>query len=87
MHLAQALSQGGQPGVDYLRKRLEGSRGDHTISDIVFVFELMARQGTYDVAADKVLMDVITQAIPRVKNSFWRQNSEAALGRIRAHKQ
>jgi hypothetical protein len=43
----------------------------------------MSRYKSYNVAADTDLMKVITAAVARVKDPFWKKTSEQSLDEIR----
>jgi hypothetical protein len=82
IHLATPFAKEGQSVVGFLKARLTAATGDLTIRDILLVFSEMSRGKSYNVAGDADLMKVITEAVDRVKDPFWKKTSEQSLGEI-----
>jgi hypothetical protein len=80
--LAAAYAMEGKKAVPFLKQKLAAAKYDLTIKDIMKVFEEMARRGTYDVAGDAELMDIMTYAIPRIKTRGWEVNARESLSVI-----
>jgi hypothetical protein len=83
IHLATPFAKEGQSVVGFLKEKLTAATGDLTIRDILLVFSDMSRYKSYNVAADTDLMKVITAAVARVKDPFWKKTSEQSLDEIR----
>jgi hypothetical protein len=72
------LRKKGREAAGLLKEKLSHSRSDATTRDILFVFEQMAIQKSYDVAGDRDLMNVMDAAVSRTKDPFWKkQNGQA----------
>jgi hypothetical protein len=82
-YLAEPFAREGAGIVGFLKNKLSLASDDGTIRDVVLVFKEMSRQRTYNVAGDTELMKVITEAVDRVKDPFWKKTSEQFLGEIR----
>ncbi|MGH6755568.1 MAG: hypothetical protein ACREDP_25765, partial [Bradyrhizobium sp.] len=83
IYLATPFAQEGKSVVGFLKAKLLAARGDLTITDILLVFEEMSRAQTYNVGGDDDLMKVITDAVGRVKDAFWKKTCEQSLSEIR----
>ena len=83
IHLATPFAKEGRSVVGFLKTKLTAATGDLTIRDILLVFSEMSRSKSYDVAGDADLMKVITEAVDRVKDPFWKKTSEQSLSEIR----
>jgi hypothetical protein len=83
IHLATPFAKEGQSVVGFLKAKLTAATGDLTIRDILLVFSEMSRRKSYNVAGDTDLMKVITEAVDRVKDPFWKKTSEQSLEEIR----
>jgi hypothetical protein len=82
-YLAEPFAREGAGIVGFLKNKLSLASDDGTIRDVVLVFKAMSRQRTYNVAGDTELMKVISEAVGRVKDPFWKKTSEQFLGEIR----
>jgi hypothetical protein len=82
-YLAESFAREGAGIVGFLKNKLSLASDDGTIRDVVLVFEEMSRQRAYNVAGDTDLMKVITEAVDRVKDPFWKKTAEQSLGEIR----
>lgn len=83
IHLAIPFAKEGKTVTELLKEKLSATQSDLTIRDILFVFEEMSRQKTYNVAADNDLMKAINVAVMRVKDPFWKKSCEQSLEEIR----
>jgi hypothetical protein len=82
--LASPLAREGGRIVPFLKAKLENADDDSTVEDIVYVFAEMNVRGTYDVAADKSLMEELRLKVSRVKDPDWQNMIEKNLLEIRA---
>ena len=83
IHLATPFAKEGQSVVGFLKAKLTAATGDLTIRDILLVFLDMSRYRSYNVAGDTDLMKVITAAVDRMKDPFWKKTAEQSLDEIR----
>jgi hypothetical protein len=70
-YLAEPFARGGKSVADFLRSKLAQANDDLTVRDIVRVFEEMSRSGTYDVANDRELMQLISARAEAMKDAEW----------------
>jgi hypothetical protein len=82
-YFAESFAHEGAGIVGFLKNKLSLASDDGTIRDVVLVFKEMSKQQTYNVAGDTDLMKVITAAVDRVKDPFWKKTSEQSLAEIR----
>jgi len=82
-YLAEPFAREGGRIVGFLKAKLTAATSDLTIRDILLVFSEMSRRKSYNVAGDTDLMKVITEAVDRVKDPFWKKTSEQSLDEIR----
>lgn len=83
IHLATAFAKEGATAVGFLKAKLAAAKSDLTVRDILLVFEEMNRRRTYNVAGDSDLMSVITAAVGKVQDAFWKKTCEKSLSEIR----
>jgi len=81
-YLAKVFAREGSRIVQPLKAKLDRAENEATIRDIVFVFRDMNELGTYDVAADKPLLDELRVKVLSMKNSAWRKVCEGELDEI-----
>ena len=81
--MATPFAKEGQSVVGFLKAKLTAATGDLTIRDILLVFSDMSRYRSYNVAGDTDLMKVITAAVDRMKDPFWKKTAEQSLDEIR----
>jgi hypothetical protein len=65
-YLAEPIARQGGRAVTVLKAKLAEARSDHTIRDLLFVFDQMQALGSYDVHSDQELMKVISDAEGRL---------------------
>jgi len=82
IHLATPFAKEGEAVVGFLKAKLAAASGDLTIREILLVFSEMSRRKTYHVAGDADLMKVITEAVGRVKDPYWKKTAEKSLSEI-----
>lgn len=82
IHLAVPFAKKGREAAGLLKEKLSHSRSDATTRDILFVFEQMAIQKSYDVAGDRDLMKVMDAAVNRTKDPFWKKQNEQVYHEI-----
>jgi hypothetical protein len=87
MHLASAFASEGTSVVNPLRKKLENATRDKDVRDIVRVFRVMSDLATYNVAADKPLMQELRLKVSDMRDDFWRELAEENLAAIREKSQ
>lgn len=80
--LASPLAREGGRIVPFLKAKLESADDDSTVEDIVYVFAEMNVRGTYDLAADKSLMEELRLKVSRVKDPAWQNMIEKNLPEI-----
>jgi hypothetical protein len=80
--LASPLARQGGRIVLFLKAKLENADDDSTVEDIVYVFAEMNVRGTYDLAADKSLMEELRLKVSRVKDPAWQNMIEKNLPEI-----
>lgn len=81
--LASPLAREGGRIVPLLKAKLESADDDSTVQAIVYVFAEMNVRGTYDLAADKSLMEELRLKVSRVKDPAWQNMIEKNLPEIR----
>ena len=81
--LASPLAREGGRIVPLLKAKLESADDDSTVQTIVYVFAEMNVRGTYDLAADKSLMEELRLKVSRVKDPAWQNMIEKNLPEIR----
>jgi hypothetical protein len=82
MYFAGPFAQEGRRAVDFLKPKLDKATDDATIRDIINVFSEMKRRGTYEVAQDAALMQVIHASVGRIRNPFWKRFVEQIVSEI-----
>jgi hypothetical protein len=84
IYLARPFGAEGRKVVQPLSLALNQASDDGTIRDLVLVFSEMNSQMAYDVASDQQLMQILTEAVARMKNQGWKNISTKELQSIRA---
>ena len=79
IYIARPFATQGNLAADFLKTRLLQTKDDLTIRDIVFVFEEMNRQKTYNVRKDGDLMKLIKDRIDGMNNKDWKRTTEEML--------
>lgn len=82
MYFATPLAKEGHKAANFLRTKLPEATDDGTIRDIIMVFSEMQRQGTYPVASDRKLMQLIHSSAAKIKDAAWRQFVEQKVTEI-----
>ena len=82
LELATLFASKGTAIIKPLESKLNETNEDRTIRDIVFVFSEMSRQGTYEVASDKSLMDELQEKTNAIRDPTVRFTTEESLHRI-----
>lgn len=72
IYLAESFAKEGKKIVPFLKEKLETTKSDSTIRDIVYVCGWMQRLKTYDVASDSVLISLINRKTSEMHDAFWR---------------
>jgi len=73
----------GKAAVAFLLDQLTLTPDDKTVSDVLLIFEAMARLKTYSVRADIALMTTLTSRVSGMKDSFWRAEATRTLENIK----
>lgn len=73
LYLAGSFAVGGEPVATFLKQKLEQTRSDATVRDIVQVYAQMQRQRTYDVSGDLDLVQLLTNKVQAIRNDDWRK--------------
>ena len=81
--LAGPIAERGKAAVAFLLDQLTLTPGDKTVSDVLLIFEAMARLKTYSVRADIALMTTLTSRVSGMKDSFWRAEATRTLESIK----
>jgi hypothetical protein len=81
--LASPLAREGGRIVPLLKAKLESADDDSTVQAIVYVFAEMNVRGTYDLAADKSLIEELRLKVSRIKDPAWQNMIEENLPEIR----
>ena len=81
--LPSAFASEGSKIVQPLTQKLQSAENEMTIRDTILVFGAMSRSGTYDVAADKPLMEKLRAKVASMKD--WKDVCEKQLNEISAH--
>lgn len=76
---AYELTSAGKKAADFLIRRLESGEDEWTQEHIFLAFEVMAKQGSYDVKGDKALINKLKVAVAAMKNVHNREASQASL--------
>ena len=79
LELATLFASKGTAIIRPLEMKLNETRDDRTIRDIVFVFSEMSRQGTYDVASDKSLLNELQRKTSAIRDPTVRFITEESL--------
>jgi hypothetical protein len=72
LYLAESFAVGGEPIATFLKQKLEQTRSDTTVLDVIRVYAEMQRQGTYDVKGDKELMKLMGDRVQAIRDEYWR---------------
>jgi hypothetical protein len=82
LYLAQSFAVGGEPVAMFLKQKLEQTRSDTTVRDIIQVYRAMQYQGTYDVSGDMELIKLLTDKVQAIRNDDWRKYCTEILEEI-----
>lgn len=82
MYFVTPFAQEGRTAANFLRTKLLQTKDDGTIRDIIMVFSEMQRAGTYPVASDRELMQVIRNGAARITDTAWRHFVERRVNQI-----
>jgi hypothetical protein len=74
--LVAPLAREGGRIVPLLKAKLESTNDDSTVEAIIYVFKEMNDLGTYDVAADKSLMEELRLKVSGIKDPAWQIMTE-----------
>jgi hypothetical protein len=77
--LASPLARQGGRIVPFLKAKLESADDDSTVENIVYVFAELNVRGTYDVAADKSLMEELRSKVGGMKDPDWQNMAQRNL--------
>jgi len=81
--LVAPLAREGGRIVPLLKAKLESTNDDSTVEAIIYVFKEMNDLGTYDVAADKSLMEELRLKVSGIKDPAWQIMTERNFHEIR----
>ena len=82
IYLARPFALQGEKAADFLKVKLYETKNDHTIRDVILVFETMCVLNTYDVASDSELIRLFKNKTEIIKNDDWRIIVEQMVNRI-----
>lgn len=82
MDLFDELAESGSEAVPLLRRKLESTKSEPTVRDIVMVFRDMQRFGTYDVRSNASLMALIEKRASEMQG-VWKPMTQDMLGQIK----
>ena len=83
LELSSPFAREGGRIVPLLKLKLESTDNDLRIRDIVRLFREMNDLGTYNVAADKSLMEELRSKVSEMKDPAWQKVTENMLLKIR----
>jgi hypothetical protein len=83
LEFASLFATEGARGAVLLQEHLRESTDDLTVRDILYALLRMQELGTYDVLADKKLMELIELRANAMKNAGWRDVASGHLKRLR----
>ena len=81
--LAEPIAERGGMAVPFLLEQLNGTPDDETVSDVVLVFEAMAKLKSYDVRGDMAVTDTLTFKASKMKDEFWKAEAAKTLESIK----
>lgn len=70
IELSEALAMEGAPAATFLKQKLARATDDLTIRDIINVLTLMQLRGTYQVADDPALLDLMRAKANSMRSSY-----------------
>ncbi len=82
MFLASQFAREGDSIVKPLRQKLEETKKDKDVRDIVRLFRVMTDLKTYNVAADTPLMEELRAKVNAMRDEFWRNIAQGNLAAI-----
>lgn len=82
MYFVTTFAREGHNAAKFLRVKFLQTKDDGTIRDIITVFSEMQKEGTYPVASDRELMQVIHSSAARIRDAAWRQFVERKVNQI-----
>jgi hypothetical protein len=82
LYLAGPFASQGEKAVDFLKVKLYETKDDHTIRDVIVVFDMMCVLDTYDVANNSELMRLIKKKAGIIKDDDWRKIVEKIVNGI-----
>lgn len=83
MELANPIADKGAAAVPFLMNKLEFSKDDLAVRDILLVLETMVRFKTYDVKNDASLMKALSKRISQMRTEYWRSSCQKDLERLK----
>jgi len=82
LSFAYDIASKGQAAADFLSVKLQGTNDEWTQENIIYVFEVMAKQKYYSVGSDRKLITQVRRAVTSMKRTDIRENSERSLKTI-----
>jgi len=82
LSFAYDIASKGQPAAGFLSGKLQGTSNEWTQENIIYVFEVMAKQKYYSVSSDRKLITQLRRAVTSMKRTDTRENSERSLKTI-----
>jgi hypothetical protein len=82
LYLAEAFAKEGKNSFPFLAKKMTETKNDATFRDILHVFGEMQRTKTYDVYAEKELLQVMNSRAAAMPDKFWRDYTQRLIGKI-----
>jgi hypothetical protein len=84
LELATHFAKEGKAIVKPLEAKLDRAHDDYTIRDILYVFSEMSEEGTYEVARDRSLMNMLVDKVNSIRRPTVRATAEDSLQYIRS---
>jgi hypothetical protein len=82
VYLAEAFAMEGRAVVGMLQEKLLTASDDLTVTNIVVVFGWISFLKSYDVAANKNLVDILADKIGHVRDPYLKQTCKREMAKI-----
>jgi hypothetical protein len=73
--LAEPIARRGREAIPFLLSRLEATKNDLDVLDIVYIFKKMVFLRTYDVKNDPAVITALNNRVSNMSSSAWKQMS------------
>lgn len=82
LYLANCFALNGQPAVELLRSKLKEAHDDLTVRDIAKLLVTIDAMGTYDVAGDATLLELLKSRVAEMRDAGWRDTAQQLVASI-----